>query len=180
MRLAFARYSGDRGYTEEEFELTAAEVAGKSLQPFFARAVESTQDLDYSEALDWFGLRFRPETPAAPNGIPAKAWTGIETRVDGGRLLITRIPRDTPAYESGLSVDDEIVAVDNIRVRADQLATRLENYRPGQQISVLVARREEMMSFPVTLGAEPKAWQLEIRPDSSEAQKQHLDHWLGK
>jgi predicted metalloprotease with PDZ domain len=180
MRLAFARYSGDRGYTEGEFELTAAEVAGKSLQAFFARAVESTQELDYSEALDWFGLRFRPETPTAANGALVKAWVGIETRVDGGRLLITRIPRDTPAYESGLSVDDEIVAVDNIRVRADQLATRLENYRPGQQISVLVARREEMMSFPLTLGAEPKAWQLEIRPDASETQKQHLDHWLGK
>jgi len=92
MRLAFARYSGAQGYTPEEFESVAAEVAGKSLRPFFARAVESTSELDYGEALEWFGLRFRPDT-AAPNGGPAKAFLGIETRQDGGVCWSQRFPR---------------------------------------------------------------------------------------
>ena len=30
------------------------------MRPFFATAVETTEELNYNDALDWFGLRFRP------------------------------------------------------------------------------------------------------------------------
>jgi predicted metalloprotease with PDZ domain len=182
MRLAFERYSGERGYTVDQFKETAAQVAGAKLGDFFARAVESTEELDYNEALDWFGLRFRTSAPgngAAKNGStePKKAWTGAETRADNGRLIITRVPRETPAFEAGLNVDDEIVAIGEFRVRADQLAQRLENYRPGDKVSILVARRERLQRIDLTLGEEPKRWQLEMRSDATEAQKQHLEKW---
>ncbi len=58
IRLAYARYSGNRGFTPEEFEATAAEVAGVDLKSFFDGAVRSTGELNYSLILDWFGLRF--------------------------------------------------------------------------------------------------------------------------
>ena len=66
MRLAFEQFSGDRGFTPEQFKATAEEVAGTPLGDFFRRAVESTEELDYTEALDWFGLRFKQQTEAAP------------------------------------------------------------------------------------------------------------------
>ena len=59
MRLAFERYSGDRGFTPDEFKTAAEEVAGSPLNEFFRQTVESTEELDYAEALDWFGLRFK-------------------------------------------------------------------------------------------------------------------------
>ncbi len=65
MRLAYQRYSGARGYTEEQFEQTAAEVAGVDLGDWFRRALASTQELDYAEALEWFGLRFTSGGDAA-------------------------------------------------------------------------------------------------------------------
>ncbi len=58
MQLAYERYGGERGFTPEEFRATAEEVAGVDLQDWFASALASTEELDYSEALDWFGLRF--------------------------------------------------------------------------------------------------------------------------
>ena len=45
-------------------------------------------------------------------------------------------PKAYPAFESGLSVDDEIIAVGEFRVRADQLVQRLDSYRPGDRISI--------------------------------------------
>ena len=60
MRLAFERYSGAKGFTAAEFRKTAEEVAGVDLQGWFKRAIASTEELDYAEALDWFGLRFAP------------------------------------------------------------------------------------------------------------------------
>ena len=150
MRLAFEKFSGAHGFTPEEFKATAEQVAGKPLGDFFRHTVESTEELDYTEALDWFGLRFKPETEAAgkPRSGTSKAWLGVDTRVDNGRLLVSRVPRESPAYESGLSVDDEIIAIDDFRLKPDQVAQRLENYHPGDKVSILVARRESVKANP--------------------------------
>jgi len=173
MRLAYTRHAGARGFKTEQFEADAEEIAGEPLREFFRRAVESTEELDYSEALAWFGLRFRqPEATG-------KAWTGAETKNDAGRLLVTRIPRGTPAYDSGLNVDDEIVATGDFRVRADRFEKRLENFRPGDRVSLLVARREKLTRVDITLGEEPgKRRQLEARPDATREQQRRMADWL--
>lgn len=60
MKLAYERYSGERGFTADEFRKTAEDVAGVDLKEWFRKALASTEELDYTEALDWFGLRFAP------------------------------------------------------------------------------------------------------------------------
>jgi predicted metalloprotease with PDZ domain len=176
MRLAFSRYSGARGFTPQQFRETASEVAGVDLGPWFVRALESTDELDYSPALDWYGLELRaPPAPADP-----AAWLGVKTRVDAGRLLVANVPRGTPAFESGVNPEDEIIAIDDFRVAADQLDKRLESYKPGDKVTLLVARREELKRLPVTLGAEPSdRWNLIVRPDAAPEQRAHLAQWLG-
>jgi predicted metalloprotease with PDZ domain len=174
MRTAFTKFSGERGYTPEQFKATAGEVAGTPLGSFFARAVESTEELDYTEALNWFGLRFKASSTKSAD---RKAWIGADTRAENGRLVVTRVPRGTPAFAAGLSVEDEILGIGDFRVRADQLAARLEYYKPGDTVSILVARREQLKRFDVTLGEEPQRWQLEVRPDATEAQKKNLQEW---
>jgi predicted metalloprotease with PDZ domain len=69
MRLAYRRYSGEKGFTPEQFRKAAEEVAGTDLKEWFRKAVASTEELDYQEALDWFGLRL------APADDPSKAWS---------------------------------------------------------------------------------------------------------
>src|SRR5262245_27695019 len=75
MRLAYKRYSGSRGFTPEQFRKTAEEVAGANLGEWFRKALASTEELDYTEALDWFGLRFAKPSDQSP------AWR-LETRED--------------------------------------------------------------------------------------------------
>jgi predicted metalloprotease with PDZ domain len=96
-------------------------------------------------------------------------------------LLVSQVRRATAAYEAGLNVDDEIVAIDEFRVRADQLDARMEQYVPGDRVSMLVARRDRLMRLDARLGAEPlRAWQLEVDPRASAAQLQTLDFWLAQ
>lgn len=92
MRLAYGRYSGARGFTAPEFQKTAEEVAGTSLAAFFRQSLASTEELDYAEALDWFGLRFM-----ADNGQAGGRWA-LEVRPEAtdaqrGRLLAWLLPR---------------------------------------------------------------------------------------
>ena len=176
MRAAYQKFSGAKGYTPDEFRSLAEQVAGTNLKPFWASAVEGTDELDYSEALEVFGLRFKPAPPSADR---VKAWLGISTRSDNGRLVITQVQRNSPADIFGLNVDDEILAIDDFRVRADRFENRLEQYRPGDGVTFVVARREELMRIPVTFGSEPtQTWRLEVETSATEMQRQRFNAWL--
>jgi predicted metalloprotease with PDZ domain len=172
MQWAMQRYSADKGYTPSQFYAVMSEAAGVDLKDWFARVAESTEELDYSEALDYYGLRFRPVDPKS-----AAAYIGGGTRNDNGRLIITSVRRGTPALDAGLNVDDEIVAIDDVRVRAgDGLASRLSQYRPGDKITMLVARRDRLMTLNVTLGADPgRPWRLEQDPNATEEQRRRFE-----
>jgi predicted metalloprotease with PDZ domain len=170
MQWAMQRYSGDKGYTPEQFYTVMSEVAGTDLKGWFAKTAESTDELDYSEALEYYGLRFRPV-----DARNARAYIGGGTRNDGGRLVITSVRRGTPGIDAGLNVDDEIIAIDDVRVRADGLAARLSQYKPGDKIAVTVARRDRLMKLDVTLGPEPgRTWRLEAAPGATAEQAARL------
>ena len=90
MRLAYKRYAGERGFTPEQFRAAADEVAGVGLAEWFRKAISSTQELDYSEALDWFGLRFATPKEAEKKEDPKKkeaaAQWNLEIRPDASGI----------------------------------------------------------------------------------------------
>lgn len=178
MRAAYQKFSGGRGYTPDEFRAIAEQVSGLNLRAFWSDAVEGTAEVDYTEALDALGLRFRvPPPPAADR--PARAWLGMTTRNDAGRLVISQVRRETPAYAAGLNVDDEIIAIDDFRVRADQLNARLDQYKPGDKVPLLVARRDQLLKLDVQFGEEPpRRWRVEVDPSATDAQQQQRTRWL--
>jgi predicted metalloprotease with PDZ domain len=93
--------------------------------------------------------------------------------------VVTQVQRETPAYAAGLNVDDEIIAIDDFRVRADQLTQRLDAYRPGERGTLLVARRDQLLRLAITFGEEPpRRWRLELDPSATAAQQQQRSRWL--
>jgi predicted metalloprotease with PDZ domain len=80
MRLAYRRWSGAHGYTGPQFNRTVSDAAGVNVGPLLHKLIATTEEIDYAEMLDWFGLRFRPQDESAP-GDPARAWT-LEVRPD--------------------------------------------------------------------------------------------------
>ncbi|WP_165075519.1 M61 family metallopeptidase [Paludisphaera rhizosphaerae] len=187
MRLAYSRYSGERGYTPEEFQKTAAEVAGVDLSDFFRRALRSTDELDYAEACSWLGLRFSKDRPAKndkdkkDDDKGAKAWLGLTTKNEEGRLMVSQIKRDTPGFEAGFNVGDEILGIGEDRIPAGQWNKRIETFKPGDKVSVLIARRDRFQRLEVAFGQEPpRDWTLELLPDADDAQKAHRKSWLGE
>jgi predicted metalloprotease with PDZ domain len=175
MRLAYEKHAGAAGYALDQFYDVMSEVAGVDLHPWFGAIAEGTEEFDYLEALDWFGLRFRPADPGSQ-----RSSIGAATKVDGGRLIISQVRRDTPAHGAGVNVDDAILAIDDVRVRPDGLAARLEQYAPGDRVTMLVARRDRLLHLDLTLGLEPgPAWRLEQAPGATEEQRRHLSDWIG-
>ena len=161
LRLALARNPAPGGYTSAAFRAAASEIAGTDLSAWFARVFDSTAEFDYKEALDWFGLRFADESASR------RAWMGADTQVEDGRLMVTRIPRGTPAYDAGVDTGDEIVGFGDFRVRPVDWDKELGNYQPGDHLALLLARRGRLVRVTVTLGREPDAgWTLEAATES--------------
>jgi predicted metalloprotease with PDZ domain len=168
LRAAYGKYSGAHGFTPAQFRQVAEQVAGTSLVGFWNSFVSGTEELDYSEAFSTFGLRFGP--PATTG----RASLGVSTRSDGGRLLVSEVPE---ARTTTLNVNDEILAIDGVRVTSSDLRSRLNQYEPQSRVSVLVARRGALVPVDVTLAVEPpRGWQLEFDTTASEI---HRDRWLG-
>ena len=174
MRAAYGKYSGARGYTPDQFREVAEQVAGTPLTDFWNTAVKGTADLSYSDALATYGLRFR--AAGAPG---TRASLGVRTRNDAGRLVVTPVEPDATAPASVLVADDEILAINDRRVTADQLNRRLDEYAPGERVSILVARRDQLLRLELELASQPPtAWDLEIDPAASETQRARLAAWL--
>ncbi|HJU88746.1 MAG TPA: hypothetical protein VJ672_05100 [Gemmatimonadaceae bacterium] len=54
-------YLQGRGFTEDDVEQAATDVAGENMRPWFARYVGGTEELPFDEYLGWVGLRVRKE-----------------------------------------------------------------------------------------------------------------------
>jgi predicted metalloprotease with PDZ domain len=179
MRLMYARFSRDRGYSRDDIRSAAAEVAGREhagdLRAWMARALETTGELDEAEALNWFGLGLTP--PAAG----PRAYLGVVTRSDDGKTVIAGIRRGSPAAEAGLSLLDELVAIDGEPLQAGELPRRLERYTPEAKVSLGISRHGEARTVEVTLAPDPgHSWQLRVPPAATGVQSQHLEAWLAQ
>ena len=174
MRSAYARYSGARGFTPDQFQQAAEQVAGTSLADFWTAAVRGTSDLSYTDAFALYGLRFR--TAGAPG---SRAMLGVATRNDSGRLVVAPAARDAAPNATGLMTDDEILAINDRRVTADQLNRRLDEYKPGERIGLLIARRGQLLRQELVLSSQPRTpWDLEVDPAATDAQRSRLAAWL--
>lgn len=182
MRAAYKKYSGARGYTEEQFRAVVAEVSGGSLGSFFADYVDGLKELDYGPALKYYGLRFKSAPKPSADATEA-GWLGAGVAAKEGRLVVTSVKRETPAHRAGLNVDDELVALDDFRLagdRSDRLDERLKLYPPGTSLQLLVARREKLLKLPLTLERKPsETWTLEVDPEASADARSRREAWLG-
>ena len=174
------RQHGDgSGFTSAELRAVASQIAGDDLEPFFRHAVESTDELDYS-GVCWLGLRLRqePRAPGAWLGLALAAGRGT-LKDDGGRLIVTQVRRGTPAFDAGVNVDDEILALGGYRVRPNQWASRLEAFAVGERATLLVSRRDRLISLGVVFGEEPPGpGRLEADPDAAAEGQARLAAWL--
>jgi hypothetical protein len=65
-------------------------VAGVDFKDWFRKAISSTEELDYKEALDWFGLRFAP-----PNETEKKDATKTKELTSEWKLEVRGDASDT-------------------------------------------------------------------------------------
>jgi predicted metalloprotease with PDZ domain len=172
MRLAWERFPPERGFDEPEFKALFSEVAGTDLSAMVDALVLGRDEVDYTPALAWWGLRFvAPEEP--DDRHKPKVWTGLDAAA-----TVTRVLRGTPAFDAGVNVGDELIGLDGVRINGGDTAPMLVQREPGETAQLLVSRRGTLLTLPVTLAAAPvDTWKLEFDPDAPAAAAARRKAW---
>jgi predicted metalloprotease with PDZ domain len=156
MLALWQRYGRDfypsvgRGVTEDEVEAIFEEVSGVRLKTMFERYVRGTEDLPLAKLYAPFGVKLVDERKGSKPSFDA----GIGRDAVGAKL--TSVHEGGPAHQAGLSAGDIVIAVDGLRVNGSpsNLDALLCRYRVGDKVTVHAFRRDELMTFTVTLESD--------------------------
>ena len=136
-----------RGVTEAEVEALFDEVSGLKLKPMFERYVRGLDDLPLAKLYAPLGVKLADERK---NGKPSLE-AGIGRDPLGARL--TQVHEGGAAHQAGLSAHDVVIAIDGLRATGNpsNVDALLSRYRVGDKVTVHAFRRDELMTFEVTL-----------------------------
>ena len=138
---------GGRGVTEKEVEALFDEISGVRLKGIFDRYIRGVEDIPLAKLYAPFGVKVGDERK---NGKPSLD-AGIGR--DAGGAKLTQVHEGGAAHQGGLSAGDIVIAVDGLRVNGNpcNLDGLFARYRVGDTVTVHAFRRDELMTFEVTL-----------------------------
>lgn len=116
-RLYYDFAQNNKGYTEKDFIDKLENICGYSFQDFFNDYVHGTTPYEtiLLEALDFIGL----ELIQTPSNSYSEANLGMKTVHQSNHLLISAIYPGSPADMAGLSLGDELIALNTIKLNHD-------------------------------------------------------------
>lgn len=171
MKFAYNEYykKKGRGYTDAEMKAVFEKFTGENLDQFYKEYINGTENFDFQKYLSFAGLKLSDKTRTEN-----QPYLGLTLGKDG---KITNVARGSSAWNDGLNVNDEILAINNERV-VDVLAY-VAGEKVNQDLDFLINRDGLIKTIKVKLKASPnKKWQIEQIEKPTQAQKVVLEKWL--
>lgn len=174
MKAMYERFPLSRkGYTVDDFQAAAGEMAGGDLAGFFRDYVHGTKPLPWEQALAYAGLE------VSPRDSVQKPWLGIQTSESNDHTRVYNIIAGSPAYNAGLDIGDEILALNGFRARSSDLQSRIAEMKEGDKVTLTVFRDEKLREFEVTLmNQTTPAYKLTKAKNPTDDQKKIYEGWL--
>lgn len=175
MQLMWQRFGQDEvGFSETQLRDVIAEVAAENLDDFFHRYIETTEELPFDDYLKPFGLYVKT---TEDSDIP---YLGLKVQSENNKEVIKYIATESPAAIGGIDANDELLAINSIKVNAASLNERLKDYQANDEIQVTVFHQDELKTLSVTLSKpQPSLHEVAIKSNLSDVQQQNLAGWLG-
>lgn len=175
MQLMWQRFGqAEIGYSEKQLRSVIAEVAEENLDDFFNRYIETTEELPFDKYLNPFGLDVKV---TQESDIP---YLGIMAQSENNREVVKFVAADSPAAIGGIDPDDELLAINGIKVNAASLEERLMDFQINDTVQITVFHQDELKTLPITLAKpQPSRYEVKIKDKLSEIQVRNLKAWLG-
>ena len=188
MRECWSRFGETgEGMPERGIEAVVEEVTGLDLQDFFERYVRGTEEIPLAAlfrefAIDW---NLRPaEGNQDSGGKPSsgqrpRAWLGAVLENKNGNTFVRSVHSGSPAELGGIAPDDEVIALDSLKLNAANAEKRVRRYREGDVVTISVFRGDELMKLQARLEAPPNdTCYLQETQSKTEARTARRSKWL--
>ena len=167
-------YLRGRGYTGEDFERRASDVAGTDLHDFFTRYVRGVEVPPYDEAFAAVGLKLKREAEHEPFGAGITLdWHFPQA------ARIWNVKNGSAAEEAGLKQGDVIVSVGGENVTRDTWLTALNRHKQGESVPLTVKRDRRTIKTTIPVGAPDRfQYRIEELKDASPQARALRAAWL--
>lgn len=182
MRAMYDEYfiKKQRGYTDAEFKAMIEKFASKPFDDIYADYINGVKTINYNKYFSYAGLELIDDS-ASGN----EAYLGLVSAVKDTKTVITNVIRDSPAWIAGLNVNDEIVAIDEVRINngSDPRLSEVDKYisdkHPGDTLNVLINRDGLLFRKELVLSHNNEhAFKIVVRDTVSPEQLEVRKRWL--
>jgi predicted metalloprotease with PDZ domain len=134
---------------QQVLEIVTGDQAFASV--FFKKYVNGHESFDYAPLFQKAGFTLKKE-------FEGQAWFGnLRYRENAELVIAANTIRDTPVYQAGLDIDDQILKLDGKSVKSEsEVAALLTGRKPGDEMSVEYIHRGETMMVMMKLTENPR------------------------
>lgn len=159
----------NRGFTAKEMKQTLEEISGQNLDEFYTKYINGTETFDYVNTFSHIGYQIEPLVIQDMSLGVSLSGNNIRT-----------VYRNSAAYDGGLNVNDEILAINNYRFdnNFDEIT---EDIKEGDILDVLISRDNIIQQIKITMKPRviTRYYFMPAENSSDETKKLH-DVWLKK
>ena len=154
LRIAYNEFyvKKKRGFEEHELQSLIEQVAGVPVADIF-KAAHTVEPLDYNSHLHAVGYELVDHSKGREQPD-----LGITTSANDGRIVVTGVNRGTGAWDGGINVRDEIIAINGERLDANgrELNRVMQTASIGEELDILVARDGKIRALKIRLEKDTK------------------------
>ena len=164
-----------RGVPEQGLEAWLVAVTGVDVQDVLDAGLRSCAELPLEQTAQMLGLELCRAT------AQSESWLGVELRSDAqGRAVVTTVYRGAAGERAGLAPQDVLLALDGLEVTLLNLPAQLRAREAGDEIELLVLRRDELMHMQLRLQSPPLTRAM-LAPDrrADASAERRLRLWSG-
>ena len=174
MRTLYRRFPlSGKGYTVDDVRTIAEDLAGGSLQSLFDNYVFGTTAIDWESTLRSAGLELQAKDSER------KTWLGLQSSDQNGRARASGVIAGSPAYDAGLDLGDEILAINGRRVRSSDLQERIAEFKPGEKVKISLFREDTLREFEIVLRLQDvPPYRVVKSSQPTPLQKSIFESWL--
>jgi predicted metalloprotease with PDZ domain len=145
----------DAGFDTEEIRALCEKTAGGSFEQIFDDYVYGVREVPFEEILEIAGYELITDEDRVKKEQKG-GYLGANFAEQEGKVKVTSILRDTEVWRDGLNFDDEIIAVNGIRIESvTDLDYQLQIRKPGDEVTFVVGRSGLVKEIQVTLEEYP-------------------------
>ncbi len=177
------------GVPEDALEKLVEKLLGYKLSGFFETVLRNTAELPLAELFADFGIDYhiRPASSDSDKGGKPANGHALKRNVLGVKLAsgdearLMHVYGKGAAERAGLAGGDVIIAIDGLKITAQNLERMVSSKAPGAQLHVHAFRRDELMEFVLVVQPAPDdTCYLALQTKPGKRSKQLLDAWLSQ